>query len=146
ASEAVQSPTQIICKTQAGKAGLVDVTVKNPSGATGTLPQGFTYVSGNLPTAPQAVTALFNNKTDIITVTWQAPANQGGSAIVRYTATATDNNAKTPDLSCTTPNGTTLTCKIQVGNPGPRYNVTVTATNGAGTGPASAPPVDVQTK
>lgn len=98
-----------------------------------------------VPSAPQQVRAVFNNKTDVITVTWQAPKDSGGSPITGYTATAVDSNKKTPDVSCQTKDGSTLTCGIKVGNPGPRYDVTVTASNAAGTGPASAP-VDVKTK
>ena len=100
---------------------------------------------GKVPSAPQSVAATFNNKTNVITVTWKPPADPGSSPIVKYTATATDNNKKTPDVSCETKTGDQLTCAIQVGNPGPRYDVTVTATNSAGTGPGS-PPVNVKTK
>lgn len=98
----------------------------------------------DVPGQPNAVKATVNNKTNVVTVSWTAPASSGGSPILRYTATATDNNPKSDDYTCTTPNGTTLKCSFTVKGGGPQLEVTVTATNASGTGLASAPPIDVK--
>src|SRR5207249_4098125 len=66
------------------------------------------------------------------TVGWTAPADPGTSAISGYTVTSAPGGftASTAGTTTTTVNGLT---------PGVSYTFTVTATNGAGTGIASAP-------
>ena len=64
-------------------------------------------------------------------VSWTAPASNG-SPIAGYTATASPGGR-----SCTTTGG--LTCAITGLTNRTTYSVTVTASNGAGTGPASQP-------
>ena len=65
-----------------------------------------------------------------IAVKWRAPAGDGNSPIAGYTATAMPGGA-----TCTTLGS--LSCDIDGLAPGIEYSVSVTATNGVGTGPAS---------
>jgi cellulose 1,4-beta-cellobiosidase len=80
-----------------------------------------------LPGAPTSVVALNGNA--LIKVSWAAPTT-GGGGITAYTVTT--NNGQT----CTTTGA--LTCTITGLTNGVLYTATVTATNSAGTGPASA--------
>jgi hypothetical protein len=65
-----------------------------------------------------------------VALAWTAPALNGGSAITGYTATASPGG-----LTCSTPD--TTTCTVSGLANGVSYAFTVTATNAAGTGPAS---------
>ena len=81
------------------------------------------------PGAPTNVVATAGNAS--ASVTWKAPANNGGAAITAYTVTSAP-GAKT----CST-NGAT-SCTVSGLTNGTAYTFTVKATNSAGTGPASA--------
>src|SRR5207248_8653198 len=69
-------------------------------------------------------------------VSWTPAVDSGGATITSFTATATQHsNGATAGSSTGASSPTTITGL----KPGVRYDVTVTATNDAGTGPASAP-------
>ena len=89
-----------------------------------------------VPGAPTGVTATSYANTKSV-VSWTAPASNGGAAITGYTVTATDtttpaNGGQTASSSASPVTVTGLTN-------GDAYTFTVTATNGSGVGPASAP-------
>ncbi|MEJ1091079.1 cell wall-binding repeat-containing protein [Microbacterium istanbulense] len=82
-----------------------------------------------VPTAPSAVKATAGDAK--ATVTWTAPSSNGGSKITKYTVTAQ------PGGKTATTTGATSVAVTGLTN-GTAYTFTVTATNLAGTSPASA--------
>jgi type II secretory pathway pseudopilin PulG len=82
-------------------------------------------IGGGPPLAPQAVVVVNGDST--VTPSWAAPSTV---TVTSYTATVSPGGA-----SCTTAG---LSCAIGGLTNGVAYALTVTATNGAGTGPASA--------
>lgn len=81
------------------------------------------------PTAPRAVKAVPHNAS--ASVSWSAPSGNGGSAITRYTVTASPGGK-----SCTSNRGTCTVARLRNGS---AYRFTVRASNTAGSSPASAP-------
>ena len=90
-------------------------------------PSAFMPVGG--PGKPLSVSAVAGNGT--ATVSWSAPASDGGSAITGYTATSTPGGK-----TCAWTAGP-LQCTVSALANGQPYTFTVTATNSAGTGAAS---------
>ncbi len=87
------------------------------------------------PSAPLAASATAGSGT--ATVTWRPPADLGGTPLVRYTARATPSGA-----ACgweAGPRSGPLACTLTALPDGVAQIITVTATNAAGTSPASAP-------
>ena len=83
-----------------------------------------------VPTQPR--TPLIQASPGSIDVGWAAPDFDGGTAVTGYTATASPGGAQ-----CSTDGATT--CTINGVSSGSEYQVTVSATNAVGTGPASVP-------
>ena len=86
--------------------------------------------TASAPGAPTGVAAVAGAGS--ARVTWTAPADDGGSTVSRYTATANPGGE-----SCTWTTGD-LACTISGLKAGTAYSVTVTATNLAGTSAASS--------
>ncbi len=85
-----------------------------------------------VPSAPLTVTSVSGPGDGQITVSWMTPTSIGGAAITGYTVTSNPGA-----FTCNT-NGA-LTCAVSGLRDTTNYTFTVTATNAAGTGAASAP-------
>ena len=87
-----------------------------------------------VPQPPTGVTGTRGNTT--VSVSWTAPADDGGSPILEYTATASPGGAH-----CTTSGATS--CTVTGLTNGTGYTFTVTARNAVGISAASAPSATV---
>ena len=90
--------------------------------------------SASVPGAPTGVSAVGGNASAV--VSFSAPVSDGGSAITGYTVTAAD--ATTPANGGQSKAGSASPVTVTGLTNGDAYTFTVTATNGVGTGPASA--------
>ena len=102
-------------------------------------PHSFVVTPANpsvtLPTSPQAPSGVAATPGDgRAIVAWSAPSRDGGSSIASYTVTASPGGR-----TCTTSDGSTLTCTVTGLTNGDSYTFTVVATNGVGAGAASDP-------
>jgi fibronectin type 3 domain-containing protein len=115
-----------------GVGGTVTVTVDRIAGVNTLINGLFLGGSGATPPpaapgAPSLTSATRGNAQ--VALVWTAPASDGGSAILDYTATASPGGA-----SCT---ATGLGCTVSGLTNGTSYSFTVTARNAVGSGPAS---------
>ena len=95
-------------------------------------------VSATVPGAPSSV-EVRTGGTGRLTVSWEAPASDGGSDITGYTVEwkeSSDSWDAASDVSSTTTTATSYT--ISGLSPGTEYAVRVAATNAGGAGPASS--------
>ncbi len=106
----------------------VSVTATNDIGMGA--PATASVTAGHLPGAPTGLSATGGDSQ--APVSWTAPSSDGGFAITSYTATASPGGA-----TCTATAPAT-TCTITGLVNASTYSITATATNDAGTGPASS--------
>lgn len=124
----VVSSTQIDAVAPPGPAAPVDVTVSTVAGTSATgLADRFTYFPSP-PGAPGAVRATAGNRAATIRFT---PPLPNGSGITSYRVVASPGGASAT--------GGSSPITVAGLHNGTRYTFTVTATNGIGTGPPSAP-------
>lgn len=102
-------------------------TVSDASGCSGSQSYSITVLA-DVPGAPQNVSASPGNMQ--VDVSWQAPANDGGTPITGYTATAVQD----PTKSCSTSGG--LSCTVTGLSNGTGYSFSVVANNNQGSSPA----------
>ena len=138
---ATASPGGAVCTTTGGL-GCTVVGLTNGTSYTFTVSAtnaaGTGPASNSLSATPTAAATVPGAPTGVVaapgngqaSVTWTAPASNGGSPITGYTAMA--NNG----ASCST---TGMTCTVNGLTNGTAYTFTVSATNAVGTGPASSP-------
>ena len=133
----VVSDTQVTA-TAPESGGTVDVTVTTLGGTSATgVDDQFTYQAAVAPGAPTGLAASLGNGT--ATLSWSAPASDGGSPLTSYSVSATDTTTSatlptvvvsgSPPATSTTFTGLT---------PGDAYSFTVAATNEPGTGPTTS--------
>jgi sugar lactone lactonase YvrE len=73
------------------------------------------------------------------TITWAAPASDGGSPITTYTVTASDGSVPAHGGQTCFPASASTTCGVTGLTIGDSYTFTVTSSNGVGVSPPSAP-------
>ncbi len=112
-----------------GTAYTLTVRARNVVGTGSASAPSNTVTPASLPGAPTAVSAVGGNAS--ATVSFAAPASNGGSPIINYKVTASPGGANI------TGNSTMLTV-LGLTN-GTAYTFTVVAINAIGTGPASSP-------
>ena len=111
-----------------GTAYTFTVTATNSAGTGAASAASNSVTPAAPPGAPTNVTAIAGNGQ--ATVTWTAPASNGGAAITSYTVTSSPGGL--------TATSTTTSATVAGLTNGTAYTFTVTATNSAGTGAASA--------
>ncbi len=95
------------------------------------------------PAAPTGVVATYVAGTTSASLSWTAPASNGGSVVTSYHALSSPGA-----LSCSSSGSPPATsCSVSSLVPGTTYTFTVTATNALGTSPTSSPssPITVAT-
>src|SRR3569623_1949144 len=107
------------------------VTATNAAGVSAPSAPSNAVTPATVPNAPTNVIGTGGNGQ--VTLTFSAPANNGGSAVTGYTATSNPGNY------IGTSNGAATTIVMNGLTNGVSYTFTVTATNAAGVSAPSAP-------
>lgn len=92
----------------------------------------------SLPVTPRTISAAPTNVAGVVGdtesfVSWSAPVNNGGSAILNYVVTASPGGR-----TCTTQDGATLSCVVTGLTNGTAYTFTVNALNAVGYSPGAS--------
>ena len=106
------------------------VAAINSEGASSYTPNA-TATPMTTPGAPSITGATVSNN-NAVSISFSAPASNGGSSITGYTATCAGSNGSTPTAS-----GAGSPLSVSISNTGINYTCSVTATNGVGTSGAS---------
>jgi len=86
----VLSPTSLTCSTPARSPGLVDVSVSNADGQTGTKTGAFTYTGTTTPCTPGDTSLCLNASRFQLTVTWKNPYDGGTTGVGHAVPLTTD--------------------------------------------------------
>jgi len=121
------------CKVNANQAGDANWH------AAAQVQQSFSVTVGNKPGKPTNVQGV--GLDSAAQISWTAPASDGGSPITSYTVTSSGSVAH--HCNPVWVYGAPLTCKVTGLSNHTNYTFTITATNGAGIGPASLPSPNV---
>ena len=122
----VRSSTTLVATSPPGAAGSVNITVATTDGtSSASSADVFSYTT--LPGAPTSVSARAGNNS--ATITWVAPAFDGGTPITGYLITASNGSTFTV--------GNTTTDTVTGLANGTAYSFAVAAINAVGTGPSS---------
>jgi len=120
-----------------GTAYTFTVTATNGAGAGNASAPSAPAIPATVPDSPTGATATATSSPTSAAVRWAAPGSDGGSAVTGYTVSSSPAVAAPADCS-TSLTGASTGCTFTGLTPGVAYTFTVTATNGVGTGPASA--------
>lgn len=129
--------TATITELANGTAYTFTVTAANSVGQGAASAASAAVTPATVPGAPTGVTAVAGNAQ--ATISWTAPATSGGAAITSYTVTPyAGSTAGTPKTVTDAGNGSTLGTTVTGLANNTAYTFVVAATNGVGTGAASA--------